>query len=117
MHFLNRFHILLPAITLKGHTVYATVTCYCGISNDINKQFAFKCAQGKKVMRTFLFMCRPLVLVPNKHKESEKQSVFCRPAHRIKYLMNQALHRRNIKFWELEIQEKAPERSQIEQLL
>lgn len=102
-------------ITLKGHTVYATVTCYCGIRNDINKQFSFKCAQGKKVMRTFLFMCRPLV--PNKYKESEKQSVFCRTAHSIKYLMNQALHRSSIKFSELEIQEKAPERSQIEQLL
>lgn len=68
-------------------------------------------------MRTFLFMCRPLVLVPNKYKESEKHSVFCRTAHSIKYLMNQVFRRRSIRFWELEIQEKAPERSQIEQLL
>lgn len=30
--------------------------------------------------------------------------------------MNQALQRRNIKFWEHEIQEKAHERLQIEQL-
>lgn len=62
-------------------------------------------------------MCRPLVLVPNKHKESEKQSLFCRIAHSIKYSMNQALQRSSIKLWELEIQEKAPEISQIEQLL
>jgi len=75
-------------ITLKGHTVYANVTCYCGTRNDINKQFSFKCTQGKKVMRTFLCMCRTLVLVPNTYEESEKQSVFCRTAHSIKYFMN-----------------------------
>lgn len=38
-------------------------------------------------------------------------------AHSTENLMNQALQRRNIKFWELEIQEKVHERLQIEQLL
>lgn len=58
-------------VTPKGHTVYATVTCHCGIRNDTKKQFAFKCSQGKKFRRTFLFMHRPLV--PNKYKQPEKQ--------------------------------------------